>query len=103
MTAPWEAMPEVLEHPPPFLNTSMARPLRGDAGGLGAPTTSLEDVDGGLLGGDAGGPEVPPIYLDDVDCRLSKRYYDTSTGAATGAARCGSFIGNGFSLLVVSY
>jgi hypothetical protein len=30
-------------------------------------------------------------------------FYDTSTGAATGAVRCGSFIGEGFGLLVASY
>jgi hypothetical protein len=33
---------------------------------------------------------------------LSKWFYDTSTGAAVGAARCGSFVGNAFSFLVVS-
>jgi hypothetical protein len=31
------------------------------------------------------------------------RFYDTFTGAATGAARCGSFVGDGFGLLVTSY
>jgi hypothetical protein len=34
--------------------------------------------------------------------QMLKWIYDTSTGAATGAARCGSFVGKGFSLLVVS-
>jgi hypothetical protein len=34
---------------------------------------------------------------------LSKWFYDTSIGAATGAAHCASFVGKGFSLLVVSY
>jgi hypothetical protein len=33
---------------------------------------------------------------------LSKRFYDTSIGVATGAVRCGSFVGKVFSLLVVS-
>jgi hypothetical protein len=33
---------------------------------------------------------------------LSKRFYDTSIEVATGAARCGSFVGKVFSLLVVS-
>jgi hypothetical protein len=33
---------------------------------------------------------------------LLKWFYDTSTGAATGAARCGSFVGKAFSLLIVS-
>jgi hypothetical protein len=32
-----------------------------------------------------------------------KWFYDTFTGAATGAARCGSFIGEGFGLLVANY
>jgi hypothetical protein len=32
-----------------------------------------------------------------------KQFYDTSTGAATGAARCGSFIVEGFGLLIASY
>jgi hypothetical protein len=35
--------------------------------------------------------------------QMSKRFYDTSTSAAIGAARCGSFVGKGFSLLVVRY
>jgi hypothetical protein len=30
-------------------------------------------------------------------------FYDTFTGAATGAACCGSFVGEGFGLLVTSY
>jgi hypothetical protein len=34
---------------------------------------------------------------------MSKSFYNTSTGAATGAARCGSFVGGGFGLLVASY
>jgi hypothetical protein len=35
--------------------------------------------------------------------QMSKWLYDTSTGAATGAARCGSFVGKSFGRLVVSY
>jgi hypothetical protein len=35
--------------------------------------------------------------------QMLKWFYDTSTSAATGAARCDTFIGEGFSLLVVSY
>jgi hypothetical protein len=35
--------------------------------------------------------------------QMSKWFYDTSTGAATGAARCGSYVGGGFGLLVASY
>jgi hypothetical protein len=38
----------------------------------------------------------------DLAVLLSKWFYDTSTGAATEAARCGSFVGTAFSLLVVS-
>jgi hypothetical protein len=34
---------------------------------------------------------------------MSKQFCNTSTGAATGAARCGSFVREGFDLLVVSY
>jgi hypothetical protein len=34
---------------------------------------------------------------------MSKWFYDTSTGAATGAARCGSFVGERFGLLVVGH
>jgi hypothetical protein len=34
---------------------------------------------------------------------LSKSFYDTSTSAATGVARCGSFVGEGFGLLVINY
>jgi hypothetical protein len=34
---------------------------------------------------------------------MSKWFYDTFTGAATGATRCGSFIEEGFVLLVASY
>jgi hypothetical protein len=37
------------------------------------------------------------------ESQLSKWFCDTSTGAATGAARCGSFVGGGFGLLVASY
>jgi hypothetical protein len=32
-----------------------------------------------------------------------KWFYDTSIGAATGAVRCGFFIGKGFGLLIISY
>jgi hypothetical protein len=34
---------------------------------------------------------------------LSKWFYDTSIGVATGAARCGSFVGGSFDLLVARY
>jgi hypothetical protein len=45
--APWEAMQEIRDHPPPMLKTLMVGPLRGDAGDPRAPTTYVEDVDGG--------------------------------------------------------
>jgi hypothetical protein len=35
-------------------------------------------------------------------CQMSKWFYDTSTGAATGATHCDSFVGEGFNLLVIS-
>jgi hypothetical protein len=35
--------------------------------------------------------------------QLTKWFYDTSTGAATGAAHYGSFLGRVFGLLVASY
>jgi hypothetical protein len=40
------AVSEVRERPPSILKTSMTDPLGGDAGGLGAPTNYLEDIDG---------------------------------------------------------
>jgi hypothetical protein len=33
---------------------------------------------------------------------MSKWFYDTFTGDATGAARCGTFVGEGFGLLVLA-
>jgi hypothetical protein len=38
-----------------------------------------------------------------VSLVLSKRFCDTSIGATTGAARFGSFVGEGFGLLIVGY
>jgi hypothetical protein len=48
--APCEAMMETWERPPPFSKTSMAGPQGGNDGDPGAPTTYLEDVDGGPPG-----------------------------------------------------
>jgi hypothetical protein len=48
-----------------------------------------------------GGRAMTPLMLL-WQLKLSKWFCDTSTGAATGAARCGSFVGKAFSLLVVS-
>jgi hypothetical protein len=44
--APWEAVSEIRECPPPIFKTSMAVPLGGIDRDPGAPTTYLEDVDG---------------------------------------------------------
>jgi hypothetical protein len=44
-------MTEVQERPPPFSNASMAGSLGGNVRGLKAPTTYLEDIDGGPLWG----------------------------------------------------
>jgi hypothetical protein len=41
-------MSRVQERPPPLSEVSMAGPLGGDAESPGAPTTIVEDVDGGL-------------------------------------------------------
>jgi hypothetical protein len=35
--------------------------------------------------------------------QILKWFYDTFTGAATGAVRCGSFEGKDFSLSIISY
>jgi hypothetical protein len=43
------------------------------------------------------------VFSTLVRCMLSKWFCDTSTGAAIGAARCGSFVGGGFGLLVARY
>jgi hypothetical protein len=39
MADPWEALPEIREHPPLILKNGDAGSLRGDAGDPGAPTT----------------------------------------------------------------
>jgi hypothetical protein len=44
-------------------------------------------------------PSADPFLVH----QMLKWFYDTSTAASTGAARCGSFIGGGFGLLVTSY
>jgi hypothetical protein len=52
------------------------------------------------------GYEFYPHIVNPYLCTrwtLSKRLYDTSTNAVTGAVHCGSFVGKDFSLLVVSY
>jgi hypothetical protein len=45
----------------------MADPLGGDVRSPEAPTTFLEDIDGGPLGGDDGDPRVPTTFLEDVN------------------------------------
>jgi hypothetical protein len=81
---------EIRERSPPISKTSMVGPLGGDAGGLGAPSTYLEYIDGGPpweamtevqersppvlkmsmaepLGGDDGHSVVPTTYPKDFD------------------------------------
>jgi hypothetical protein len=48
-------------------------------------------------------PHMTLAILLVINLFLSKWFYDTSTGAVTGAVRCGSFIGGSFSLLIASY
>jgi hypothetical protein len=45
--APLEVLLETRKCPPPMSKTSMAAPLRGAVRDSGAPTTYVEDVDGG--------------------------------------------------------
>jgi hypothetical protein len=51
--APWEAMSEAQEHPPPMSKTSMASPLGSDAGSLIATTTNPKHVTWQAPGGPA--------------------------------------------------
>jgi hypothetical protein len=76
-----------------LLVTDKHRPFR-ISGGIGFKHQSQWDI--------AVGTHVHVTLRTQV-WNLSKWFYDTSTGATTGAARCGSFVGKGFSLLVVSY
>jgi hypothetical protein len=43
------------------------------------------------------------LHIFFVSSTVLKWFYNTSTGAVTGAARCGSFVGGRFDLLVASY
>jgi hypothetical protein len=52
---------------------------------------------------DSATPQVTWKEARELGVNLSKWFYDTSTRAATGAARCGSFVGKAFSLLVVAH
>jgi hypothetical protein len=60
-------MLETREHPPHMSKTLMAVPLGGDTGDLGAPTTFVEDVNGGAPGGDARDLGASTTYVEDVD------------------------------------
>jgi hypothetical protein len=72
--APWEAMLEIREHPPPISKTLMASSLGGGVGSPGVPTTFLEDVDGAPpLGGDDGDPGAFTTFLKDVDGGTPRR------------------------------
>jgi hypothetical protein len=46
---------------------------------------------------------VTSDYMKVAMVNCQSGFYDTSTGAATGVARCGSFVGGSFGLLVASY
>jgi hypothetical protein len=65
--APWEALSETRECPPPISEMSMAGPIGGADEDTGAPITYVRDVDGGPLGGADGDPGVPTTYVGGVD------------------------------------
>jgi hypothetical protein len=44
---PWEAVPEIWEHPSSMLKMSMVGPLGGGAEGPGVPTVNAKNVGGG--------------------------------------------------------
>jgi hypothetical protein len=44
-----------------------------------------------------------PVFRVPTEAQMLKRFYDTFTGVATGAVRYGSFVGEGFGLLVSSF
>jgi hypothetical protein len=67
MVGPWAVLMETREHPPPMSETSMLGSLGGADGDPGAPTTYIEDVDGGPLGDTDGDPKPPTTYVGDVD------------------------------------
>jgi hypothetical protein len=76
----------------------------------GSAHHQCENVDGGPPGG--AGAEGPRASTTNVKTstagpflarQLSKWFCDTSTGTAIRAARCVSFVGWGFGLLVASY
>jgi hypothetical protein len=59
-------LPELWEYVPLSSRMSRGRSLGGYARDLVAPTTYLEDVNGGPLGGNAEDPRVPTTYLEDI-------------------------------------
>jgi hypothetical protein len=67
MVGPWAVLMETRERPPPMSETSMLGSLRGADGDPGAPTTYIEDVDGGPLGDTDGDPKPLTTYVGDVD------------------------------------
>jgi hypothetical protein len=48
--AHWEAMPEIREYPPSTQKMSTVGPLGGSAGGSGAATIKIKNIDGGPPG-----------------------------------------------------
>jgi hypothetical protein len=68
MAAPWEVLSETRERPPPMSKTSMAGPLGGAVGDLGArPTPMLETSMAGPLGGTDGDPRASTTNVRDID------------------------------------
>jgi hypothetical protein len=65
--APWVALSETRERPPPMSETSMVPPLGGIDGDPEVPTTYVRDVDGGPLGGAVRDTGSPTTYVKDVD------------------------------------
>jgi hypothetical protein len=58
--ASWVAVMDIQERPPSTQKMSTTDPLGGGAGGPGAPTTQLEDINGGPLSPPGGGSGLDP-------------------------------------------
>jgi hypothetical protein len=85
MVAPLGGNAGDLGAPSTYLEDVDGGPLGGVDGGAGAPTTFFKDVDGAPLGGDDGGPGAPTTFLEDVNdgppwrqCRRSESVYHLS-------------------------
>jgi hypothetical protein len=60
--ASWVAVMDIQERPPSTQKMSTTDPLGGGAGGPGAPTTQLEDINGGPLSPPWGGGGLVLIH-----------------------------------------